>query len=334
MIDKVAKLICVSVVAGGSATLLIWNKKTGSHLKGIHRYRDPSLGEMVSVNGCALPKQVYDSVGKIKAFPVRESDIFVATFPKSGTTWVQEIVYLIESDLDFQTAKSTRIDDRFPFLEFPCPGMKTIGKSASPRFIKTHLPWQLLPDEVYTKKPKIIYVARNAKDVSVSYYHFCRTLTFLNFDGDFTEFFRMFVDGTVSYGPWRDHITDYWEARNEANILYLTYEELQQDVHSVIGKIADFLGKPLNDERIKLIAFHCRFDNMKRNTAINYNWLKEMGIASKESPFMRKGITGDWKNYYSKEMFDEIEDYVDKYVPADLNRRMVVSTAAGRNDKT
>ena len=44
--------------------------------------------------------------------------------------------------------KSTNIEDRFPFLEFVYPGVNEIAKMKSPRFIKTHLPYQLLPPSI------------------------------------------------------------------------------------------------------------------------------------------------------------------------------------------
>ena len=73
-----------------------------------------------------------------------------------GTTWLTEIVYLINSDLDFDGAKNTHIDERCPFFEYPFPGKKAITALPSPRLIKTHLPITLLPNQVKEKKPKVI----------------------------------------------------------------------------------------------------------------------------------------------------------------------------------
>jgi len=49
-------------------------------------------------------------------FKIRSDDIFVLSFPKSGTTWTQEMVWLIANDCDFIGAK-TLLRERFPFLE-------------------------------------------------------------------------------------------------------------------------------------------------------------------------------------------------------------------------
>lgn len=51
--------------------------------------------------------------------------------------------------------------------------MEIVHHLPSQRYIKTHLPFDLLPNEILNgeRSPKIVYVARNPKDVCVSYYH-------------------------------------------------------------------------------------------------------------------------------------------------------------------
>jgi len=104
---------------------------------------------------------------------------------------VQEIVYLLKNNLDFNKAKANTLEERFPFLEYPYPGAKSINKSPSPRLIKTHLPYGFLPSNV--DEGKIIYVVRNPKDTVVSYYHFARMSTILGFIGTFQEFKERFL---------------------------------------------------------------------------------------------------------------------------------------------
>ena len=75
-------------------------------------------------------------------------------------------------------ALRSNLDDRVPFIEFPCPGIKTIDELKSPRILKSHLPLQLLPPSaLQTPSVKIIYVTRNPRDVAVSLYHFMDMLT-------------------------------------------------------------------------------------------------------------------------------------------------------------
>lgn len=63
----------------------------------------------------------------------------------------------------------------------------------SPRFIKTHLPFNLLPKQLRDgeKKPKIVYVARNPKDTCISFYH--HSVLVEGFNGTFEEFYTLFL---------------------------------------------------------------------------------------------------------------------------------------------
>lgn len=51
-------------------------------------------------------------------FQARPDDIWVATFPRSGTTWTQELVWMIANDLDYEAAQRDPLTKRFPFFEF------------------------------------------------------------------------------------------------------------------------------------------------------------------------------------------------------------------------
>ena len=76
------------------------------------------------------------------------------------------------------------MDDRYTFLEIetirreflgsnidvPSDTIQKLQQAEDPRFIKTHLPLSLLPDDLL-EKAKVVYVARNPKDTMVSFFH-------------------------------------------------------------------------------------------------------------------------------------------------------------------
>jgi len=78
----------------------------------------------------------------------------------------------------------------------------------------------------------------------------------------------------------------------------------------MIGLIADFVGHSLSNEKIAEIAKHCSFDEMKANTMVNREVLPISDLFDmSQSKFMRKGIIGDWVNYFTpqqNEQFDQI----------------------------
>lgn len=72
------------------------------------------------------------------------------------------------------------------------PGYEFIPNITDRRFIKTHLPFSLMPPSVMNEQAKIIYVARNPKDVAVSYYHLSRLYRTTGYVNDFDTFWNHF----------------------------------------------------------------------------------------------------------------------------------------------
>ena len=126
------------------------------------------------------------------------------SFLFSGTTWVQEIVWQIFND---GKISEERVESRYPFLEksqlFDRPGDESDGQKVSvtsrpsPRLIRSHLPYHVIPmSKEERKRSKYIYVARNPRDVAVSYYHF--VLSFgpsSYFKGTWEFFVKLFLEG-------------------------------------------------------------------------------------------------------------------------------------------
>ena len=302
--------ICLLSVVGYDQYGKIARKAVGMKEIKIREYG--RRAKLFSYRGFIFPDFIVNDIRNVHDFAIREDDIWVCSFPKAGTTWVQEIVYLISSDLDFQGAEKKHLDERFPYFEFIFPGKKVIDSLQSPRFIKTHLPFSLLPREFKEKKPKIIYVFRNPKDTVLSYHRFATEFLgpINTFQGDFERYCELFADDMVAYGPWWKHILDAWKYRDEENVLIVSYEDMQKDISSIVRQIAQFLGKQLNEGQIDKIIHHCSFESMKKNASVNYNWLKEQGMAKDGVDFMRKGRVGDWENKLSDEIVSKLDEVV------------------------
>ena len=74
---------------------------------------------------------------------------------------------------------------------------------------------------------------------------------------------------------------------------------MKNDIHSVIETLCEFLEKPISNELLEKIVQHTSFDQMKKNTMVNYEFCKTMDQSV--SKFVRKGQIGDWVNYFSDE---------------------------------
>jgi len=77
-----------------------------------------------------------------------------------------------------------------------------------------------------------------------------------------------------------------------------------------IAKVAKFLNKTLTDDQLTNLTEHLRFDNFKKNEAVNNEAPKKMGLFNKHGNFIRKGKTGDWKNHFSPELNRKVDEWI------------------------
>lgn len=113
-------------------------------------------------------------------FKVRKEDVFLVSFPKSGTTWLKSVIFSVmnRSRHDFSLDHDHRLQNHsphelVPFLEYhlhqniPLPNLETLS-SSSPHLFSTHIPFTSLPKSVIDSQCRIVYICRDPKDVFVS----------------------------------------------------------------------------------------------------------------------------------------------------------------------
>ena len=241
---------------------------------------------------------------------IRSDDVFIATYPKCGTTWMQQIVKLITSN---GVETGIHHDVAVPWIEQMY--LEEIESMPSPRFFKTHLPYKLMAGggDPEKTKGKYIYVIRNPKDVLVSFFnHMKNFLRSLHWE----EFFKMYTaenDSVIPSGTFHSHFLGWWAHKDASNILFITYEQMKRDLRSAITTVAKFIGHNLTDEVIDTIVIETSFDKMKDNEAANKKYW------DLDTPFMRKGIIGDWRSVLTAEESARIDDIVaDKFAGTGL----------------
>ena len=265
-------------------------------------------------NGFVMPRKFAEKIEKrIYNFELRDDDIWIVTHPKCGTTWTQELVWMLINDVDIEKGK-VPIAKRSPWIEVDCmitrEHLLSIGIKDFPddriefvknlegrRFIKTHLPFEFLPPKLL-ERCKVVYVARNPKDVAVSLYHQYLYVPGHGFIGTFERFMEYFEDGLYMYGSYWQHIFSGWKNRDHENLKFVWFEDMKRDTKAVIEDLCDFFHHPLTEDLKDVLTEHVQFENMKKNPNANPSAIMNL---PPEKQFMRKGQVGDWKNWFDKE---------------------------------
>ncbi|XP_060937088.1 sulfotransferase family 2, cytosolic sulfotransferase 3 isoform X1 [Limanda limanda] len=256
----------------------------------------------LNYRGLRLPKETHsaESLEFAQEFKFTDDDVVAVTYPKSGTVWMQEILPLVLNGGDLKPIQTIPNWDRVPWLEEKRLSI-VVDQLKSPRALVTHFPYHLMPASFHTSKAKVIYVVRNPKDVLVSSYYFHQMAAFLQDPGTFDEFIEKFLHGRVMFGKWTDHVKSWRHKELTDRIMYISYEEMVQDLPASLRRLSGFLGTNLSEDTIQKIAEHCTFKTMKTNNMSNFSLVPKQYMDSDKSPFFRKGIAGDWKKHFSSE---------------------------------
>lgn len=272
------------------------------------------------------PEDLYQSA---LSYDPRPDDKFLVTYKKCGTTWAQQIGYLLfhrglpaPSGLEF--LKSS------PFLEME--GAEAVRVMHRPGLIKTHLPYHLVPKSL---RAKYLYVCRNPKDACVSFYYHTRGITHYNpMDGTFADFFDVFMKGGTEDGDYFDHVLSWYAHRDDSNVLMVHYEDMKRDPRSLILRMAEFLDERThrmlieNESILEKVISHSRITFMKPHLEEKFNEFFTNPIADdtvlrglrirhkrvRELPrvvtLTRKGAVGDWKEHFTPEMSARMEEKI------------------------
>ncbi|XP_037519123.1 sulfotransferase 1E1-like [Rhipicephalus sanguineus] len=257
----------------------------------------------------------------------RADDVFIVTFPKSGTLWMQQIGYLIFHD-GSPAPDALEFYKTTPFLEMF--GAEDVAKMKRPGLIKTHLPYNLIPK---SPSAKYVYVCRNPKDVCVSFFYHTKGFAAYDFaDGKFEDYFDVFMQGANDFGDYFDQVLSWYAHRNDPNVLFMHYEDIKADPRNHVLKLAAFLGEEYRRKLVEQpgalerVIEHSGIDFMRSKTGADIKafltrpldnvkdlcpGLKHFHDSSMKYPrtvgFIRKGVVGDWKDHFTPEMNAVIE---------------------------
>lgn len=264
-------------------------------------------------------------------FQAHPDDVLLASPPKTGTTWLKALcLCIMQNPIPITTsdvgvnAEAAAADDDDDILARDNPHfhVQTIESmiyatkphpdlysTPSPRLFHTHLPYKVLPDSTKNDAGcKIVYITRNPKDTLISLWHFFNSI----FRPNGLEPYPLdravdcFCSGVHQYGPFFDHVLEYWleSQKRPTKILFLKYEELKREPKAEVKKLASFLGRPFaSEEELEKVVWRCSLERL-RDLEVNKNGSILHGVPN--SSYFRRGAVGDWKNYLTPELQQQI----------------------------
>lgn len=212
-------------------------------------------------------------------FGFRESDVLIASFPKSGRNWVRFLLANAvaksggrEIDIHFRNSAdwiSTTTPEQPPVTE------------GYPRIAAEH-------GEYRGQDTQVIYILRHPADVMESYYVYLRDRW--NEDvGEFSDFIRTDHWGVSA---WRSHV-ESWE--DEVDVL-VTFEGLQTDTRHELEQMYTLFECKLTEDVAEYAVEESTFENMARMEE-KYGIPDKFG-ANPEFTFMRSGESTQGEDYF------------------------------------
>eukprot|EP00756_Hemistasia_phaeocysticola_P006289 Hpha_TRINITY_DN13761_c0_g2::TRINITY_DN13761_c0_g2_i1::g.142837::m.142837 len=273
-------------------------------------------------------------------FKLRGDDVVIATYPKCGTTWMQQIVLLLLAEGDKARVVSPFVQS--PWLEMSS-GKKSLGikdssnevcpeefrvepmnaeefnkweppasfrpAGAKPRRVfKTHAPPHVAPWQGgmggVPSTARIIVVSRGPRDQAISLLHHMKG-TKLHFKYDPCDQDHMFKElwgrGRVESGDFYSWHQGWWEAGlGKEQLLWLRFEDMKEDPVGSVRKVAAFLNIPASDEVILKVTEASSFGAMKEQFQAMEKKGEEAGVPVKKD-HIRKGESGGWRSALTPE---------------------------------
>lgn len=216
--------------------------------------------------------------------PLFEDDIFLVSYPRSGNTWLRFLIANLQfpdDEIDYKN-----ISDYIPAGAGRADLVWTKGENNKrPRFIKQHI-------QYHPKYPRVIYIARDGRDVSVSYFKFLEE----KLEGNST-LYDFIQKQDLVYGSWSQNVTSWLNAElPPERFLLVKYEDLLSDTPHVLRHVADFSRTNWTSKDILAAVERASFDKM-RKVEQNKGFPDQNDFSG---TFVRSGKAGDWIKYYGE----------------------------------
>lgn len=230
---------------------------------------------------------------------VRDDYVFLTSYPKSGNTWMRFIVSNLkhpDSETNLENVL-TRIPDIY---DFPNHFLESVP---SPKVLKSH-------EQYDHRYPRTIYVVRDPRACSLSYYHYLLRKGLISEDVPVDDYIDGFLEGRYSrFGTWRDHVRSWLLMKSEdPDFMMVRYEDLTESPYKPVEEVDRFLEFGSDRNILEQAIENSSFSNLQEKEArAGQDW-SGADVERPETRFFRKGDPDEWKQRLSEQSIRKIED--------------------------
>lgn len=250
---------------------------------------------------------------------LEDTDVFLAAFERSGSTWLR---FALSEILSGQSAQFTSVNTIIPELFLHRQGRLVLGNQA--RLIKTHEPYR-------REYRRAIYLVRDVRDVLLSNYVREKTMgltAHVCSDDSLDQYIRHFLSGkTMRYGSWQNHVESWLNSSlaSRGELLVIRYEDLRANTETTLHAILQFLKVGATTEQVRQAINNNSLEKMR----LKEDLVKADRVASEkdvllrfhknpceDARFVRSGSIAGWRG----RMTDQQLELIDRHAGSVLTR--------------
>jgi hypothetical protein len=226
---------------------------------------------------------------------LHDSDMFLASYPRSGNTWLR---FVLSEALSGEEIDFDNINSFIPELKWHKDARPLLQGNG--RVIKTH--------EHYRKEyKKAIYIVRDVRDCALSQH--ARTKEIGISPPDFDVYLRQYLEGHANqYGTWHQHLRSWLDGTlaKEGKLLVIKFEDLRRNPEDAVTRMVLFAGVPMDAERIRAALANNSVDRMRAKEEKSQKLFQSK---TEQGRFVRKGAVQGWRATMTPAQLQMFERY-------------------------
>lgn len=224
---------------------------------------------------------------------LRSADVFLGSYPRSGSTWLR---FILQEIFTGEPSRFENVNQRLAFVGRHSHAPVLLPGGA--RFLQTHEPYR-------KEYKRALYLVRDPRDVALSEYAFQKARGWV--DGEFHSYLVSFLRGEVNgFGSWQAHVRSWLDAADASpeNVQVYRYDELRRETLTSLTSMLEFLNFPADSQKISDAIASNSLQQMKKKEELSPQKV------SKRDRFVRSGSVGGWRENLNEGQVDLVNQYL------------------------